>query len=345
MEPELLTEPLEQILWFYVPLLTGFFAGILINGRRWFWRGLLAGAIGAVILCYITVQIIYSMGYAVVIWTPTRTELTAYQAFVDALDTSIFWGAIAGIVGAGIASWLRNRRKKRPPIPSPSPPVRPPQPMRANLIEARPCPSCGNVNRLGDKFCRKCGTSLPTIPIEEKAYCTRCGTELKKGAKFCHSCGQAVTRITPPGEEIPAVEKVLGGIEVAKGTTYVGATYYGLYFTPKRAIVAKTAGVPWIWVLVSLFIGALIRGRRAKKRFKELSELSPESILTADKKNFGILYPDITRVEMKKGTFRSKIEIILTSREKHKFYILKKKEFEDYVNLIRSVLPNKTYVS
>ncbi len=67
--------------------------------------------------------------------------------------------------------------------------------------------------------------------------------------------------------------------------------------------------------------------------------------MRADEKTFGILYPDITRVEMKKGTFRSKIEIILTSREKPKFHILKEKEFEDYVNLIRSVLPNKTYVS
>lgn len=56
------------------------------------------------------------------------------------------------------------------------------------------CPSCGNVNRLGDRFCRKCGTPLPTIPKEEKAHCTRCGTELKKGAKFCHFCGQACMR-------------------------------------------------------------------------------------------------------------------------------------------------------
>lgn len=60
-------------------------------------------------------------------------------------------------------------------------------------VQPRACPSCGNVNRLADKFCRRCGAHLPTIPTEEKAHCTKCGTELKKGAKFCHTCGQAVT--------------------------------------------------------------------------------------------------------------------------------------------------------
>lgn len=205
------SELLQVLLWSpVVPLLAGFFAGILINGRRWFWRGLLAGAVGAVILCFITVQIIYIGGYVVVVtdlYTGTRTELTAYQAFVDGIYNPIFWGAIAGIVGAGIATWLRNRWKKRLPIPPPSPPARPPQPMRANLIEPRACPSCGNVNRLGDKFCRKCGTSLPTVPVEEKAYCTRCATELKKGAEFCHSCGQAVTRKPPAPEEVRLLNK------------------------------------------------------------------------------------------------------------------------------------------
>lgn len=60
-------------------------------------------------------------------------------------------------------------------------------------VQPRACPSCGNINHPRDKFCRRCGTPLPTIPMEEKAHCTKCGTELKKGAKFCHICRQAVT--------------------------------------------------------------------------------------------------------------------------------------------------------
>lgn len=216
--------------------------------------------------------------------------------------------------------------------------ARPPQLVRGKLIEPRPCPSCGNVNRLGDRFCRKCGTPLPTVPTEEKAYCTKCGTELKKGAKFCHKCRQAVTRITPPREEIPAVEKVLGAIKVAKG-----ANYFGLYFTTNRVIVAKTGGGGWGWLFggIGTIVGAIATGKRAEKRFKELSKLSPESILMADKKNFGIPYHDITQVEVKKHMI-----YILTRRKKHKFGMLgRKKQLDDYANLIRSILPNKTYVS
>jgi len=272
---------------------------------------------------------------------------------------AIIGGFVAGIVWlyatnrliAKITEKKKEEMKLAPTLPSPLtyPSIAPSPPTMQQT-----CPSCGAEVKSEMAYCPNCGQKIMV-----QRTCSSCGFENPLYAKFCAKCGSQLgieakplekpvptpAALLPLGEEIPAVEKVLGGIEVAKGTTYVGATYYGLYFTPKRVIVAKTAGVPWIWVLVSLFIGALIRGRRAKKRFKELSELSSESILTADKKNFGILYLDITRVEMKKGTFRSKIEIILTSREKHKFYILKEKEFEDYVNLIRSVLPNKTYVS
>lgn len=135
--------------------------------------------------------------------------------------------------------------------------------------------------------------------------------------------------------------------------------HFGLYFTSNRVIVAKTAGPPSLVIIVVLVLlgllfgiggltGAVIFGvivamvtaKRAGKKFKELGKLSAESILRADKKNFGIPYPEITRVEMKKNKI-----IILTNREKHKFGIRRGKESEDYVNLIPSVLPKKTFVS
>jgi hypothetical protein len=48
------------------------------------------------------------------------------------------------------------------------------------------CPSCGNQNPEGTKFCRGCGAKLGASP---KAFCTACGTELLAGARFCGSCG------------------------------------------------------------------------------------------------------------------------------------------------------------
>jgi len=265
------------------------------------------------------------------------------------------WAIIGGFVAGIVWLYATNRlitkiteKKKeviKPAPPLPSPPTYPPTALPSPAIP-QTCPSCGAEITPEVVYCPTCGQRIIV-----KRTCPSCGYENPADAKFCAKCGSQLeieakplekpaptpAALPLPGEEIPAVEKVLGGIEVSKG-----GTYYGLYFTPNRVIVAKTGGFPWLWaiLLVGLLLGALIRSRRAKKKFRELSELSSQSILMADKKNFGILYPDITRVEMKKNKI-----IILTNREKHKFGILRKKEFEDYVNLIRSVLPNKTFVS
>ena len=120
----------------------------------------------------------------------------ALMLLIGAVLMLIATGAAVTLQTPKMLRWEGEVSVTRPQV-QPSPPARPPQLVRGKLIEPRPCPSCGNINRLEDRFCRKCGAPLPTVPTEEKVYCTRCGTELKKGAKFCHSCGQAVTRITP----------------------------------------------------------------------------------------------------------------------------------------------------
>lgn len=101
--------------------------------------------------------------------------------------------------------------------------------------------------------------------------------------------------------------------------------------------------------------------KKMRKKFENLSRLTPNDILMADKKNFEIPYPKIARIEIKKawgrGAFGTSKIRILTNEKKHEFWFvrvvgflgyegsyerLKLKEYEDF---IRSILPNKTYVS
>ncbi|MHB1313859.1 MAG: zinc ribbon domain-containing protein [Christensenellales bacterium] len=53
-------------------------------------------------------------------------------------------------------------------------------------IEARTCPSCGEVNPEGVKFCQECGTKLGA---PAKNLCPKCGAENPAGTKFCGECG------------------------------------------------------------------------------------------------------------------------------------------------------------
>ncbi|MGH2449357.1 MAG: AAA family ATPase [Chloroflexota bacterium] len=49
-------------------------------------------------------------------------------------------------------------------------------------VNARACPSCGQENATGSKFCNDCGGRLPTA-------CAGCGAENPPGSKFCSECG------------------------------------------------------------------------------------------------------------------------------------------------------------
>ena len=113
--------------------------------------------------------------------------------------------------------------------------------------------------------------------------------------------------------------------------------------------------------LILIISPRILLTRAMGKKFENLSKLPPKDILMADKKNFEIPYPEIARIEIKKawgrGAFSTSKIRILTNEEKHEFWFvrvvgllgyegayerLKLKEYEDF---IRSILPNKTYVS
>lgn len=125
--------------------------------------------------------------------------------------------------------------------------------------------------------------------------------------------------------------------------------YYDLYFTSNRMIAAKTASpIGWFIAFGAIVgaIGAGIAKLTAKKRSEQLKNLSAESIFKADKKNFEIPYAEITKVEMKKAGIISEAKIsIFTHTKKYVFIMWKKKEFDAYESLVRSVLPDRLSIS
>ena len=149
-------------------------------------------------------------------------------------------------------------------------------------------------------------------------------------------------------------EKILGVIRLRAGVRAPTA----LFFSSNRLIVAKTVGGKWRFALASFGVwGEDAADSRAKQKAEKLRELSPESILKADKNNFAIPYSDITKVEMKKGgRMRGSKLKVFTDTKKYDFRIFSKralagfvyrehKEIEDQVNLVRSVLSDRLSVS
>lgn len=56
------------------------------------------------------------------------------------------------------------------------------------------CPTCGTTIKLGDSFCKSCGTKLPEeqpVPPsgEAKKFCPSCGISVEPAVKFCSKCG------------------------------------------------------------------------------------------------------------------------------------------------------------
>lgn len=58
------------------------------------------------------------------------------------------------------------------------------------------CPSCGNANTPGAKFCSSCAAELRPAQVEgttQALVCDKCGEQNKAGSKFCHGCGSALS--------------------------------------------------------------------------------------------------------------------------------------------------------
>jgi serine/threonine-protein kinase len=62
---------------------------------------------------------------------------------------------------------------------------------------AQVCPSCQAPNTPSNKFCTKCGSHLPGVPVETGSTmlpCPACGSQNLPGRNFCTRCGQPLSR-------------------------------------------------------------------------------------------------------------------------------------------------------
>jgi uncharacterized OB-fold protein len=71
---------------------------------------------------------------------------------------------------------------------------------RARSGDGSVCPTCGQTFQPGDRFCVRCGSTLPqpqTDPVDAEhprhsLACPSCGATLRKGDQFCAKCGHGI---------------------------------------------------------------------------------------------------------------------------------------------------------
>ena len=121
---------------------------------------------------------------------------------------------------------------------------------------------------------------------------------------------------------------------------------YALVFSSDCVVAVKIGGI--LGTTLGYYFGTVgltLYDRRLSKKADELRDVSLDEVLRADKDNFMIPYQDITKVEMKKGGILSPTKItFFTKDRKYTFNLLKRKIFDDCVELIKSILPDKVVV-
>lgn len=122
-------------------------------------------------------------------------------------------------------------------------------------------------------------------------------------------------------------------------------TDFDLFFTPTRIVAVKTGSI-LLWGLLVGGIGQGIAMHLSRKRSQQLRELTIESLVTSDKKNFHVAYENISKVDLKKpsGLAMGKLTVHADVRTL-KFILLEKKQFETDKEVIEKVFKDKVALS
>jgi len=125
-----------------------------------------------------------------------RTSAAAYQQFAvaDALQDAAQnpSGGAAGI-GLGLGAGIGMGAAMGSQVPGMM------QPAQQQAV--KPCPKCGTMNPVSQKFCGSCGADT-TVAAGAKP-CVKCGKPVPPGLKFCGECGAPQVVKCPDGHEVP----------------------------------------------------------------------------------------------------------------------------------------------
>ena len=140
------------------------------------------------------------------------------------------------------------------------------------------------------------------------------------------------------------MEEEIKGVIPRAEAGLVSSTY-SLYFTNKRIIRALTFSAIKK-VGTDQLAGKLFAGRMNKyfenRKDKSLRDLKPDEILNENKRNIEIPFSSIKLIKLDKpGRLKGAKIKIVTSDEEYSMNIKEKKEFDNYLELIKSLLPDK----
>ena len=131
-------------------------------------------------------------------------------------------------------------------------------------------------------------------------------------------------------------EEIYSKVKCLKGSNHID-----MYITTNRIIIAKV-GSNLGWTLAFGVVGSVAANRSAEKKSSQLSQLSPESILKADKKNYDIKNNEIIEIEFKKpGALSTGKITIKTHNDIHKFVFKNKDEYNKNIDLFTRIYSSR----
>ena len=140
------------------------------------------------------------------------------------------------------------------------------------------------------------------------------------------------------------MEEEIKGVMTRIESGLVTSTY-SLYFTNKRIIRALTfsAGKKiGTFAMGGKLLGGTINKHFENKKAGNLINLKPDEMLNENKRNIEIPFSSIKLIKLDKpGRLKGAKIKIVTSDEEYSMNIKEKKEFDNYLELIKSLLPDK----